>query len=125
MGSFKNWDVGSPREYEFVEILSDHGEGATVSVGFLSKVEGFKYVYSPMPEEEADIFEIPPHELFRFSHRVPSFRLKGTEGRGVLEGWYELDPAALPGPCSQNNISEEEEEAATQDHQSPHSGSAC
>ncbi|KAJ4893017.1 DNAJ heat shock N-terminal domain-containing protein [Raphanus sativus] len=122
---FKNWDVGSPREYEFVEILSDHGEGATVSVGFLSKVEGFKYVYSPMPEEEADIFEIPPHELFRFSHRVPSFRLKGTEGRGVLEGWYELDPAALPGPCSQNNISEEEEAAATQDHQSPHSGSAC
>ncbi|CAF1937445.1 unnamed protein product [Brassica napus] len=98
---FKNWDMeeedsDSPREYEFVEILSDHEEGGTVSVGFLSKVEGFKYVYSPLPEEEADTFEIPPHELFRFSHRVPSFRLKGTEGRGVLEGWYELDPAALP-----------------------------
>nr|VDD47200.1 unnamed protein product [Brassica oleracea] len=76
---FKNWDMeeedsDSPREYEFVEILSDHEEGGT----------------------EADTFEIPPHELFRFSHRVPSFRLKGTEGRGVLEGWYELDPAALP-----------------------------
>ncbi|XP_013586360.1 PREDICTED: J protein JJJ2 isoform X1 [Brassica oleracea var. oleracea] len=100
---FKNWDMeeeedsDSPREYEFVEILSDHEEGGgTVSVGFLSKVEGFKYVYSPLPEEESDTFEIPPHELFRFSHRVPSFRLKGTEGRGVLEGWYELDPAALP-----------------------------
>ncbi|KAF2547242.1 hypothetical protein F2Q70_00023884 [Brassica cretica] len=106
---FKNWDTedsdsdsDSPREYEFVEILSDHEEGGTVSVGFLSKVEGFKYVYSPLPEEEADTFEIPPHELFRFSHRVPSFRLKGTEGRGVLEGWYELDPAALPVPGSQD-----------------------
>ena len=106
---FKNWDMeeeedsDSPREYEFVEILSDHEEGGgTVSVGFLSKVEGFKYVYSPLPEEEADTFEIPPHELFRFSHRVPSFRLKGTEGRGVLEGWFELDPAALPVPVSQD-----------------------
>ncbi|CDY24701.1 BnaA05g31000D [Brassica napus] len=83
---FKNWDMeeeedsDSPREYEFVEILSDHEEGG-----------------------DADTFEIPPHELFRFSHRVPSFRLKGTEGRGVLEGWFELDPAALPVPGSQDH----------------------
>ncbi|KAL0900767.1 hypothetical protein Bca101_084728 [Brassica carinata] len=127
---FKNWNMDlsysdSPREYEFVEILSDYSEGGTISVGFLFKVEGFQYVYSPMPKDEADTFEISPHEFFRFSHRVPSFRLKGTEGRGVLEGWYELDPAALPGPGSQN-ISEEEAAAAQdQDHQSPHSGSAC
>ena len=118
---FKNWDMDlssdSPREYEFVEILSDYAEGGMISVGFLFKVEGFKYVYSPMPEEEADTFEIQHHEFFRFSHRVPSFRLKGTEGRGVLEGWYELDPAALPVPGSQNIPGE--------DHQSPPSGSSC
>ncbi|KAF8101189.1 hypothetical protein N665_0209s0045 [Sinapis alba] len=126
---FKNCNVddsgSNPREYEFVEILSDHAEeGATISVGFLFKVEGFKYVYSPMPKEEADIFEIPPHEFFRFSHRVPSFRLKGTEGRGVLEGWYELDPAALPGPGSQEATAQDQDQ--DQEHQSPPpSGSAC
>ncbi|CAH8356694.1 unnamed protein product [Eruca vesicaria subsp. sativa] len=124
---FKNWDMDnsdSPREYEFVEILSDHAEGPTISVGFLYKVEEFKYVYSPMPKDEADTFEILPHEFFRFSHRVPSFRLKGTEGRGVSEGWYELDPAALPVPGPQN-ISGEEAAAQEQDHQSPPSGSDC
>ncbi|CAA7015966.1 unnamed protein product [Microthlaspi erraticum] len=122
---YKNWnmDSESPREYDFVEILS---EGAKISVGFLSKVEGFSFVFRPMPNDESDTLEIPPHEFYRFSHCIPSFRLKGTEGRGVIEGWYELDPAALPVPGSQNiSGEEEEEEAQDQDHQSPaSSGSA-
>lgn len=126
---YKNWnmDSESPRKYEFVEILSDHAEGATISVGFLSKVEGFSFVFRPMLKDDgSNTCEIPPHEFCRFSHCIPSFRLKGTEGRGVIEGWYELDPAALPVPGSQNISGEEEEEAAQdQDHQSPtSSGSA-
>uniref|UniRef100_A0A1J3IZ92 Chaperone protein DnaJ n=1 Tax=Noccaea caerulescens TaxID=107243 RepID=A0A1J3IZ92_NOCCA len=124
---YKNWnmDSESTREYEFVEILSDHAEGATLSVGFLSKVEGFLCVFRPLPNDDgSNTCEIPPHEFCRFSHGIPSFRLKGTEGIGVIEGWYELDPAALPVPGSQN-ISGEEEAAQNQDHQSPtSSGSA-
>ncbi|XP_019100251.1 PREDICTED: uncharacterized protein LOC104722282 isoform X1 [Camelina sativa] len=112
---FKNWDIKgsadtvSPLKYEyvFVEILSDHAEGATVSVGFLSKVKGFKCVFCPMPKDESNTCEIPPHEFCRFSHSIPSFRLKGTEGIGVTEGWYELDPAALPVSVSQNLSREE------------------
>lgn len=127
---FKNWDVNwsadsvssLKHEYEFVEILSDHAEGATVSVGFLSKVKGFKCVFCPMPKDESSTFEIPPHEFCRFSHRIPSFRLEGTEGRDVTEGWYELDPASLPLSVSQNLSGEEA--ARDQDHQSPPSGSA-
>ncbi|CAL9219837.1 unnamed protein product [Arabidopsis halleri] len=127
---FKNWDINcsadsvSPikYEYEFVEILSDHAEGATVSVGFLSKVKGFNCVFCPMPKDESNTCEIPPHEFCRFSHSIPSFRLTGTEGRGVTKGWYELDPAALPVSVSQNLSGEEA--AQDQDHQSPPSGSA-
>ncbi|CAH8361620.1 unnamed protein product [Eruca vesicaria subsp. sativa] len=101
---FKNWNMdlssGSSHEYEFVEILSDHTEGAAILVGFLSKVEGFKFVFCPVPKDGLDTGEIPPHEFCRFSHGIPSNRLKGTEGRGISEGWYELDPAALPVPGS-------------------------
>ncbi|KAJ4898435.1 DNAJ heat shock N-terminal domain-containing protein [Raphanus sativus] len=110
---FKNWnkdlpsDSDSSHEYEFVEILSDHVEGSAISVGFLSKVEGFKFVFCPMPKDGSDTCEIPPHEFCRFSHGIPSNRLNGTEGRGVLEGWYELDPAALQVPGSQNIPGEE------------------
>ncbi|KAL0699391.1 hypothetical protein Bca4012_055513 [Brassica carinata] len=117
---FKNWNMDLPsdssHEYEFVEILSDYAEGTAISVGFLSKVEGFKFVFCPAPKDGSDTCEIPPHEFCRFSHGIPSNRLKGTEGRGVSEGWYELDPAALPG---------EEAAGQDQDHQSPPSGSAC
>lgn len=125
---YKNWnndlssDSESPREYEFVEILSDHAEGATISVGFLSKVKGFSCVFCPMPKDGLDTCEIPPHEFCRFSHRIPHFRLTGTEGRGATEGWYELDPASLPVPGSRNLSGEEA--AQDQDHQSPSSGSA-
>ncbi|ESQ49411.1 hypothetical protein EUTSA_v10020330mg [Eutrema salsugineum] len=126
---YKNWNKNSssepdsPREYEFVEILSDSAEQTAISVASLSKVKGFTCVFRPMPKDGSDAFEIPPHEFRRFSHRVPSVKLKGTEGRGVSEGWYELDPAALPFPYSQNISGEETTQ--DQDHQSPPSGSAC
>ncbi|CAH2054844.1 unnamed protein product [Thlaspi arvense] len=126
---YKNWNIDSssdsdpPREYEFVEILSDYAEQTPISVAFLSKVKGFSFVFCPMPKDGSGTSEIPPHEFRRFSHRIPSFRLTGKEGRCVCEGWFELDPAALPARYSQNASGEGT--AQNQDHQSPPSGSAC
>lgn len=43
-------------------------------------------------------FQVPSAELYRFSHRIPSFKMTGhEEGCGVPSGSFELDPAALPG----------------------------
>jgi len=42
------------------------------------------------------IFRILPRSLYRFSHRVPSFKLTGVKGKDMPKDAYELDQAALP-----------------------------
>ncbi|KAL0709723.1 hypothetical protein Bca4012_016701 [Brassica carinata] len=102
---FKNWDMNwssepdSHRkyEYEFVEILSDYTDGAAgVSVAFLHKAKGFAGVFFRMGVGDADTLHISPHSLYRFSHRIPSFKLNGVKGKGLPKYAYELDQAALP-----------------------------
>ncbi|EOA22999.1 hypothetical protein CARUB_v10003746mg [Capsella rubella] len=101
---FKNWDINwsskpdSHRkfEYEFVEILSDYADGAGVSIAFLHKAKGFASVFFRMGTGDVNISQILPHRLYQFSHRVPSFKLTGTEGQGVPKDAYELDKAVLP-----------------------------
>ncbi|XP_019097203.1 PREDICTED: uncharacterized protein LOC104772358 [Camelina sativa] len=103
---FKNWDINwssepdSHRkyEYDFVEILSDYADGAGVSVAFLHKAKGFASVFFQKGTGDADISQILPHSLYRFSHRMPSFKLTGAEGQGVPKNAYELDQAVLPKP---------------------------
>ncbi|KAG6668209.1 uncharacterized protein LOC122319425 isoform X1 [Carya illinoinensis] len=101
---FKDWDIKwysepdqhSKYEYEFVEILSDYEEGVGVSVAYLVKVKGFASLFCRMAKEETGAFQVPPAELFRFAHRIPSYKMTGAEGRGVPAGSFELDPASLP-----------------------------
>ncbi|XVF28432.1 hypothetical protein REPUB_Repub15cG0028900 [Reevesia pubescens] len=101
---FKNWnikwksDTGTDQkyEYEFVEILSEGAEGVGIHVAYLTKVKGFVSVFCQMSKNGVDTFVIPPNELFRFSHKVPSFVLTGEERKGVPKGSFELDPASLP-----------------------------
>ncbi|XP_022740699.1 uncharacterized protein LOC111292534 [Durio zibethinus] len=101
---FKDWnikwsaDTGTDRKYkyEFVEILSEDAEGVGILVAYLTKVEGFVSVFCQMSKDGVDTFVIPPNELFRFSHKVPSFVLTGEERKGVPKGSFELDPASLP-----------------------------
>ncbi|WZZ22062.1 hypothetical protein YC2023_123449 [Brassica napus] len=96
---FKNWDINwssepaSHRsyEYEFVEILSDYADKASVSVAFLHKAKGYASVFFRMGTGHARIL---PHSLYRFSHSVPSIKLTGIEG--VPKDAYELDQDALP-----------------------------
>ncbi|XP_010492911.1 PREDICTED: uncharacterized protein LOC104770217 [Camelina sativa] len=101
---FKNWDMkwssepDSHRKYEFefVEILSDNADEGGVYVAYLHKAKGFASVFFRMGTGYGGIFRILPHSLYRFSHRVPSFKLTGVEGNGVPKDAYELDQAALP-----------------------------
>ncbi|KAK7292325.1 hypothetical protein RIF29_08103 [Crotalaria pallida] len=101
---FKNWDIKwyadveshQQYEFEFVEILSDYVEGEGVFVAYLTKLKGFVSLFSRVVKEDVRSFQIPPAELFRFSHRIPSFKMTGREGVGVPVGSYELDPASFP-----------------------------
>ncbi|KAJ4882517.1 hypothetical protein Rs2_32610 [Raphanus sativus] len=99
---FKNWDINwssepdSHRsyEYEFVEVLSDYADETGASVAFLRKAKGFASVFFRM--RDADTSQILPRNIYQFSHKVPSFRLTGAEGKGLPKDAYELDQAALP-----------------------------
>ncbi|KAF8394498.1 hypothetical protein HHK36_020708 [Tetracentron sinense] len=101
---FKKWDIkwnSDPDnhrqyEYEFVEVLSDYVEGGDISVTYLGKVKGFVSLFSRTMKKGVVSFQIPASEQFRFSHRIPSFRMTGMERDDVPKGSFELDPASLP-----------------------------
>ncbi|KAL0735562.1 hypothetical protein Bca4012_011772 [Brassica carinata] len=101
---FKNWDINwsseaaSHRsyEYEFVEILSDYADETGVTVAFLRKAKGFASVFFRTGTGDADTSQILPHNVYQFSHKVPSFKMTGAEAKGVPKDAYELDQAALP-----------------------------
>uniref|UniRef100_A0A803NEV3 J domain-containing protein n=2 Tax=Chenopodium quinoa TaxID=63459 RepID=A0A803NEV3_CHEQI len=97
---FKNWDAewylipesGRKFEYEFVEILSDYDETVGIYVAQLGKLKGFVCLFCRKDESE---LQIPPAEVLKFSHRVPSFRMSGIERVDVPKGSFELDPASI------------------------------
>lgn len=101
---FKDWDIGwgsdpdNHRKYKFeiVEILSDYVADVGVQVGYLDKVTGFVSLFQRTKLTEVRAFFVKPNELFKFSHRIPSFKMTGTEREGVPAGSFELDPASLP-----------------------------
>ncbi|XP_015164442.1 uncharacterized protein [Solanum tuberosum] len=86
----------SEHKYEVVEILSDYVKNAGVKVGYLDKVTGFAGVFQRTKLSVAGSFFIKPNELYKFSHRILSFKMIGTEGTGVPAGSFELDTASLP-----------------------------
>ncbi|XP_057762261.1 uncharacterized protein LOC130982314 isoform X1 [Arachis stenosperma] len=101
---YKNWDikwymdVESHQQYEFelVEILSDYADGVGLFVAYLFKLKGFVSLFCRSMKASNCSLQIPPAELYRFSHRVPSFKMNGEKGVNVPKGTYELDPACLP-----------------------------
>ncbi|GAA0161725.1 hypothetical protein LIER_17976 [Lithospermum erythrorhizon] len=100
---YKDWDISWHAHsktnqnyvYEFVEVLSDYVNSIGVFVAFLSKVEGFSCIFRRETKGTNKSFLILANERFRFSHRVPSFKITGKESKGVLAGSFELDPASL------------------------------
>ncbi|KAL6989599.1 hypothetical protein U1Q18_015352 [Sarracenia purpurea var. burkii] len=101
---FKDWDMSWSSDpenhknykFEIVVVISDFVEDYGTRVAYLDKVEGFVSVFQQTTREGDASFLISPTDLLRFSHRVPSFKLVGTERDGIPEGSFELDPASLP-----------------------------
>lgn len=59
-------------------------------------MEGFVSVFCRTEKHGVLYFQVPPNEAYRFSHRIPSYKLTGKEREGVPEGSFELDAASLP-----------------------------
>ncbi|MED6147022.1 hypothetical protein PIB30_040130 [Stylosanthes scabra] len=103
---FRDWDIkwsSNPKEhskykFDFVEILTDFSENVGIEVAFLSKVQGFISIFQRNEKNGKDTFSVPPNEVYRFSHQVPSCKMTvtGAEREGVPIGSFELDPAAVP-----------------------------
>ncbi|XP_009785695.2 uncharacterized protein [Nicotiana sylvestris] len=101
---FKDWDFSwtcDPRnhreyKYEVVEILSDYVYIVGLEVGYLDKVIGFDSLFQRTRPTVVDTFFIHPKDYYKFSHRIPSFKMTGAEGEGVPAGSFELDFYALP-----------------------------
>ncbi|MCL7029220.1 hypothetical protein MKW94_030136 [Papaver nudicaule] len=101
---YKNWDIrwsSDPEnhrnyEYEFVEVHSDYNEESGIKIAYLVKIRGFVNLFRPTVANGVNLLHIPPNEILRFSHRVPSYRTSGEEREDVCEGYFELDPASLP-----------------------------
>lgn len=100
---FKDWKIGWSfdaqnrlYDYEVVEVLSDFAVANGISVIPLVKIEGFVSLFMRAKEKRMAPYEIPPNEILRFSHNIPSYRLTGTEKESIPQGCLELDLASLP-----------------------------
>lgn len=94
-----DWSECTPDEvihkYDMVEVLEDYNEKTGIGVVPLLKVPRFKTVFR-QHLEQSKRRTIPREEIFRFSHRVPSYLLTGQEGHNSPKGCLELDPASTP-----------------------------
>ncbi|XP_014518550.1 uncharacterized protein LOC106775846 [Vigna radiata var. radiata] len=101
---FRHWDLGwssNPEkhfeyEFEYVEVLSDFDENLGIEVAYLGKVAGFVSLFQHTVLDGISLFCVSPREMYRFSHRIPSYKMTGAERKGVPSGSFELDPAGLP-----------------------------
>lgn len=102
---FRDWNINwsadpdqhqPPYQYEFVEVIKDFSEDDGIGVAYLHKVKGFISLFQRAKKGDLLEVQIPPGELYRFSHRIPSFRMTGKEREGVPIGSFELDPVSLP-----------------------------
>ncbi|CAI9102367.1 OLC1v1000628C1 [Oldenlandia corymbosa var. corymbosa] len=98
---FKDWNIRWSTDeykkckYEIAEVVSEFVEGVGIEVVFLEKLNGFVSLFERRNKNGAVSVLVPATEIFRFSYRIPSFKMTGQEKEGVLEGSLELDPAGL------------------------------
>ncbi|CAN0855980.1 Protein HLJ1 [Linum grandiflorum] len=79
-------------EYDVVQILERNE--LQIQVSYLERVKGHNAVFRALANQGSFATTVHMSELLRFSHRIPAFQL--TEEHGCLNGFWELDSAALP-----------------------------
>lgn len=130
---FKNWDIkwsSDPEshrkyEFEFVEVLSEYDDNVGVSIVYLRKLKGFSCIFCQISKKGIDSILIPPSEILRFSHMIPSFKLTGKEREDIPRGALELDPASLPANIEEISIPDEDSEMEVSDANDSCSVSKC
>jgi hypothetical protein len=111
-GWSKQWnssdaDKNRSYEYEVVEILSDMSDNGGANVIPLIRIKGFPNLLVAAKDKSS--FHISSSEVFRFSHRIPHYRVSGHENilkkingptleknHIVPEGFLLLDSSCLP-----------------------------
>ncbi|KAL4202570.1 hypothetical protein AMTRI_Chr02g221760 [Amborella trichopoda] len=102
---FKDWDFNwksdpdkhKKHKYEVVEVTSDFVESTGATVVYLVQVNGFRTLFHRLAKKGKEVtFQITRDQMFRFSHQVPAYRMRGDERDGIPQGSMELDPASLP-----------------------------
>ncbi|XP_061342039.1 protein FAR1-RELATED SEQUENCE 5-like [Gastrolobium bilobum] len=69
----------SEYQFEYVEVLSDFDEDVGIKVAYVGKVKGFVSLFLQNVQNGVRLFCVPPNELYRFSHRIPSYKMAGDE----------------------------------------------
>ncbi|CAN1854030.1 Protein HLJ1 [Linum perenne] len=77
-------------DYDVVEVLEKNDQH--IKILHLVRVKEHNSVFRASAKHRSSTVDMS--ELLRFSHRIPAFRL--TEEHGSLNGYWELDSAALP-----------------------------
>lgn len=101
---FKNWDIGWSScvdndrhyEYEIVEVVSDFTVDDVITVVRLVRIQGFVSLFAQATDQRSGPLKIQMKDMLQFSHKIPSYRLKGNEREGIPQGSLELDTASLP-----------------------------
>ncbi|XP_061370187.1 protein FAR1-RELATED SEQUENCE 5-like [Gastrolobium bilobum] len=69
----------SEYQFEYVEVLSDFDEDVGIKVAYVGKVKGFVSLFLQNVQYGVRLFCVPPNELYRFSHQIPSYKMAGDE----------------------------------------------
>lgn len=88
-----NKDGGKQTWFDIVEVMGDFSDLEGVAVVPLSKVPGFRTLFQ---RSSSPSNAYCTKDLFRFSHKIPAFRLAGNEASGLPKQCLELDPASVP-----------------------------
>ncbi|KAF8107679.1 hypothetical protein N665_0118s0045 [Sinapis alba] len=91
----KNCD-STKEEHDIVEVVEGYCEGKSIKVMALT-AKGFSSIYIRKHRSDAGCLEIPKAEVSRFSHQIPAFKQEKRATRLAEGGYWELDPAAIPG----------------------------
>lgn len=79
-------------QFRLAEIHEDVEAGEEPEIEVLGRVPGFRTVWKACYEKG----KMPVTDLTRFSHRVPAYKLEGSELPNALKGNWDIDPAGLP-----------------------------